>query len=125
MKLLNERTKVRDVYARWLLQYPPDSCAKDTLEIGERLAALDPETATANDVTAIIGNDSWCGPTRCDECGQDAAVAVQLGEEPDYESRTIRVCSACLCKALGMLTPTPAHGPPDEGAVAHGEPQRV
>ena len=103
MELITERTKVHSVLQRWRRQYPVGRCAKDKQLIGDRLALLDLETATAQDVAAIIGNDSWCGPEECNECGQKVPVAVQLGEEPNYESRTAVVCADCLQKACGLL----------------------
>ena len=70
--------------------------------IWEQLKGLDPETATAEEVAAIIGNTSW---TRldCSECGNDDGAVVQLGDEPDYESRTVFVCRACANAAVAML----------------------
>lgn len=98
MKLLSERNQVREVAERWKMQYgnttQPEWKAKTAA-----LEDLDKETATAADVAEIIGNDSWACPQQCDECGARSWNVVQLGEEPDYESRTANVCFDCLAKA--------------------------
>lgn len=99
MELLNERNTIRAVATRWAEQYP-----KDKLDIRAKLEALDPETASADDVEAIIGNRSWIGPFRCDECGKEAPEVVQLGEDPYYESSTASVCADCLRAAVKLLT---------------------
>jgi hypothetical protein len=108
MKLLTEREKVRTVAAAWAKQYSkngPYGNDAEKQEIAKALSALDPETATASDVAAIIGNNSWCGPCKCDECGKEAETAVQLGEEPDYESATAVVCFDCVQKAMTLMMP--------------------
>lgn len=108
MKLITERTQVRDVAARWASSYPtngPYGRDPDKQAITKALAALDAETATAADVAAIIGNDTWCGPSTCNECGAVVEVAVQVGEEPDYESSTATLCFACVDQALALMTP--------------------
>ena len=108
MKLITERTQVRDVAARWRGQYSPHGPYghdRQKQAVAKALAALDAETATAADVAAIIGNDSWCGPSTCNECGAVVDVAVQVGEEPYYESRTATLCFACVERALALMGP--------------------
>ena len=73
--------------------------------IHAKLVALDTETATAADVAAIIGNESWVRVEDCSDCGAKYLKSVtQLGEEPDYESQTAYVCDDCLRKALALAT---------------------
>jgi hypothetical protein len=108
MKLITERTQVREVAAMWANSYPlsePYGRDPDKQAITRALAALDAETATAADVAAIIGNDTWCGPSTCHECGAVVDVAVQVGEEPEYESRTATLCFACVEQALTLIGP--------------------
>jgi hypothetical protein len=105
MKLLNERVLVREVAQRWEEQYADYdlSNAEEMHAIGRKLAALDGETATAADVAAIIGNDSWTRIDHCDECGEtNPPVAVRLAE--DTES-SVDICLSCLRKALNLATP--------------------
>ena len=98
MKLLSEREQVRSVVKRWRERYPdPEFRLRD-------LDALDPETATAEDVAAAMGNRSWVCQRTCDECGEDSWSCVELGEEPDDESCTATICEGCLRKALARLS---------------------
>lgn len=103
MKHIKERNMVRDVAARWRSIYGSGQYGNDKLEILQRLEALDPETATAEQVAAIIGNNTWAGPEACSECGIESWGVVQLGEEPDYESQTTLICRACLLEAVRLI----------------------
>jgi hypothetical protein len=53
-------------------------------------------------VDAVIQETAW---TRyyCDECGCDAEMVIELGEEPYYESATARICHTCLLAALALF----------------------
>lgn len=106
MKLITERTLVRDVATRWANAYPkagPYGRDPQKQAITKALAALDAEIATAADVAEIIGNDSWCERPKCHECGETVDAAVQVGEELDYESNTATLCMACLQNALELM----------------------
>jgi len=59
------------------------------------------KATSADEVDEIVGNKSWTRVT-CNECDRDVNVAVQLGEEPDYESNTATICLECLQDALSM-----------------------
>ena len=97
MKLLSEREQVRSVVKRWRERYPdPEFRLRD-------LDALDPETATAEDVALAMGNRGWVRQRTCDECGEDSWSCVELGEEPDDESCTATICEGCLRKALALI----------------------
>ena len=89
---------ITSVVARWAAQYkdaPTDS--KQGL-VTTALQAL-PRTASAADVEAIIGNDSW---TRrwCAGCNEYVFTAVQFHEEDSA------VCKNCLKKALALIEET-------------------
>jgi hypothetical protein len=104
----SEREQVRTVATRWRKAYLRNGAwfvnrNNNANEIHKQLEGLDVETSTAADVAAIIGNSSWAEPQRCDECGARQWPAVQLGEEPDYESNTAVVCVDCLRKALELV----------------------
>lgn len=109
MKLLTEREQVRSVSAKWRSQYATytSSDRADVAhkkDIGMRLAALNPEKATAADVSEIVGNESWVCPTECDECGESSWNVVVLGEAPDYDSSTACICVRCLKKAVALVS---------------------
>lgn len=99
MKLLTTRGLIRTVAERWEEQYCDTAPLPDKMDILHRLRAIDKDKAATEDVKAIIGNDSWTR-IECDECKRSVPVAVQLGDEPDYESHTVIVCVGCLNKAI-------------------------
>jgi hypothetical protein len=102
MKFLNERVLIREVAQRWAEQYSGAHWRKDkeTQDIVRKLKALDPETATAADVAAIIGNDSWTRIDHCDECRvENLPEAVMLADD---SSSSATVCLPCLRKAVKL-----------------------
>jgi len=88
--LITERDQIRRVADRWGEQYGGNDWKDDEEKqsIHRKLIALDKETCSAADVAAIIGNDSW-SRLDCDNCDADVTAVVRMGDEPDYESRTI------------------------------------
>lgn len=112
MNLLSERNQVRTVAERWKRQYPdlwrPAVAGKNGEprrrgDILAELSGLDNDTATAADVAEIVGNSFWCCAMACHECGQSSWDVVELGEEPDWESSTVRICIDCLRKAVALV----------------------
>ncbi len=114
MKLTTQRDLIRAVAARWRKQYEPFTHdtplfsvrnghrqAIPKKEIAEMLDAIDPETATPEDIAAIIGNESWTRLT-CDECGKDTDAVLTVGQEPDYESHTASLCRSCVERAASI-----------------------
>jgi hypothetical protein len=105
MKLLNERVLIREVARRWKVQYagyrgrnPKDTAEKEA--IGRKLAKLDGEMATAADVEAIIGNDSWTKIDHCDECGaENIPAAIRLADDSESSAD---ICLPCLQKAMQL-----------------------
>lgn len=93
------------VAARWRRQYP-EGCAHtvtgDPELVYQQLLQLDLEVATAADVAKIIGNDSWCGPKPCHECGTKVLATVEIGES-EYCTDPVEICAACLTHALRLL----------------------
>ncbi|MCK9569140.1 hypothetical protein M0R72_09375 [Candidatus Pacearchaeota archaeon] len=104
MKLITIRSQIRDVADRFAAQYRGKSGNPAWRETIARLECLDKETATPEDVAAIIGNRSWVCPTVCSECRVESEVVVRLGDEPDYDSNTTWICPSCLQKALTLAT---------------------
>lgn len=98
MKVFTPKTLAATALERWRRQYGDNNLALKHL-VSDRLEALGPAPAPEQ-VNEVIGNDGWTRMT-CDECGNDnPPVVVQLGQEPDYESRTANVCLECLRKAV-------------------------
>lgn len=96
-----EAEQVRRVAGRWHAQYR-GSIERDKREIYESLLALAPD-ATAADVAAIIGNDSWVG-NRCTFCGEQRIEGFDIGEPADYESHTVYACRECAAEIARLVT---------------------
>ena len=105
MELLNERHQVRNVAKKWRAQYGAGTYGGDKRQrmVGQELAALNAETATAAEVAEIVGNGSWVCKKTCHECGAETWDAVEVGQPPDYESSTATICGGCLRAALRLL----------------------
>lgn len=110
MKLVTIRDLIRQVPERWKAQYCyaegkwGKTMGGDTSLVYKGLAALDRETATPEQVAAIIGNGSW-SQLLCNECGQNVDAIVELGQPPDHDSSTANVCVSCMYKAIALLGP--------------------
>lgn len=106
MKLLTEREQVRRVAEEWRWCWPNAALRLPSGvvvgEISQRLAALDPETATAADVEAA-GAKGYVEPHKCHECGEKSWDCVKLGGLPDYLDCTATICEGCLRKALALI----------------------
>jgi hypothetical protein len=117
VRLVTIRTQLLSVVARWREQYARELAGETVIcgraaDVLAKLQALDLNTATADDVANIIGNRSWAEPKQCDECGRESDRVVELGDEPDYESRTCNLCLVCVGLARELIG-TPA----DVGSV--------
>lgn len=101
MKLINTRSMIRDEIAlcRDILARPINPpYGRDIHSI----AKLDPETASVEDIQAT--KHVFPGTKACGECGQQSAVLVQLGQDPDDEGAIATVCLPCLQKAVELAT---------------------
>ena len=105
MKLLNERSQIRNIASTWrgIYDLPPYINATDKQEIGNKLGALDCDKSTAADVAEIIGNPEWIAKVKCDECGIETFDAVECGESIQHEQNSIVLCGDCLRAALRLL----------------------
>ena len=118
MNLITQRDLIRAVAKRWRETYEPftddqplfswrtgqTSPPLNKQQIAEKLDALDPETATAEEVNAAIGNESWVRLS-CDECGKETEALVTVGQAPDYESHTASICHTCVQKLVQLPWP--------------------
>lgn len=117
MKIITQRNLIMTVCDNWRNQYrgcdnPDDdqsTYGQDKREIYLKLKGLDLQSCSADDVNEIIGNSSWTIMT-CNECEAETDWVIEVGNPPDYESRTARLCRKCaasVAKALidSILTP--------------------
>jgi hypothetical protein len=110
-KLFTTRDKIRGVAAAWEKAYGPNErrpgwyssgISDDREATFRKLKELDKETASADEVATIIGNKSWT-QLSCDSCGDYVDRIVEIGQEPDYESRTVDICYPCFSKAFALF----------------------
>lgn len=97
MKLITKENLLKNIVKDWKFQYGDSSP-----EITQKLQSL--EDPTEEQVTAIIGNNSWMSNI-CDECGREVPVSVKLGEEVDETelyANAANICTICLQKALDL-----------------------
>lgn len=78
-------------------EWLPSANGGDAAAIFAALTAL-PSKASEDDVVAAIGDNRWTENV-CDECGEDRAVVVLLGEEPHHPTDMTAICLDCLKKA--------------------------
>lgn len=104
MKLITAREQIRTVAERWKKQYGPahNAARKWHVDILHSLKSLDVETATNEDVAAIIGNTSWI-ISECDECGGLFDALVEFSDVYVGEYAPPRICAGCLRKALALI----------------------
>jgi len=112
MKRLRERDQIANVAQRWHGQYGTGTYSADKRgrDVYAELTALDPATATAEQVADIVGGNSWVAAESCHECRAESWDIVEVGEPADYESATARLCADCLRKALALLEAPPETG---------------
>jgi hypothetical protein len=104
IEVITVRDRIRGVARRWGEIYTVPmkilgSPLEDSNEIHKALLALDPETASADDVKAIIGNTAWTDIV-CDHCGKSVGAAVWISD--NYED-AVTICAAGLEEAVGKL----------------------
>lgn len=118
MKLITQRELIRTVADRYRVVHEPfldklshgmvwDSAKgmhvkkPTTAEISKALDKLDPETATVDDVSAIMGTNIWV-VTRCANCGKEGIPVVVKGET-ELSVPHGAWCRDCLTQALAMF----------------------
>lgn len=95
MELILRQNRIDNVHIAWKNQYPDSK-----LDIRLALENLSPKTK--KDVDLIIGNSSWT-ENKCDECGKDVEVLIQLGKYIDVDSSVAYVCKRCLRTAIKLM----------------------
>ena len=105
MKLITERDVIRGALEEWnRLHNYADIDVPYEREVRKRLEALDLETATAEQIGEIIGNNEWIIPW-CWDCAERHGKAwIQLGEDDvgEYED-PVYLCASCAQQAVSML----------------------
>ena len=104
MYVITRESNAKKAVRAWKRIYGLGKHGEDKVIILRKLEALG-DYPTADQIDATIGNTSWTSVGCCHECGkEDSPVLIQLGEEPDYESATAKICPECLQKALDLAS---------------------
>ncbi len=106
MKLINRWTLAAEAAAD--LRRQPTSYGRGNSDWRAKTqAALDALGPSPHpDEVTKLWPGARCGyDPRCDECNKYVAEVVQMGEEPDYESSTAKICAACLMAAMKLIEP--------------------
>lgn len=102
MELIRKSDKIKNISKTWNSHFYSNH-SLDVIRIGNRLRDEKPDTEEK--IINIIGNDSWT-TNKCTECEVDCEVTVQLGEDLDYDSSTVRICFDCIEKSLYLFHET-------------------
>lgn len=104
MKVITAEALALEAPRKWAYQYRDTRHGEDKKDIGRKLDALQPDQLTPATINAVIGNDSWTRVPKCDECENETpGVVIELGQEPDYESHTARLCVPCIQAAHKLI----------------------
>lgn len=95
MKVETKEILAAEAADAWEKQYPSD---KKTVQA---LRELGP-TPSPDDVDRVIGVPSWTR-THCNECGSTEMPTIQLGQEPDYDSKIAWICVDCIKRAVAAF----------------------
>jgi len=103
MRVVNKTALIATVAQRFRESYQrrdewvPTEQGGDSAAIYAKLSAL-PAKADEAEITAIVGDNRWT-ENICDECGQDSAITVLLGEEIHHPTDLSAICIDCLKQA--------------------------
>ena len=106
MLRVTKQALIASAAQRWLETYayggrwPDTTSTFDPQKIYTALQALPADVSEAQ-ITAITGRADWT-QNICDECGQDRAVTVGLGQEIHHAIDTKYICLPCLEQAVTL-----------------------
>lgn len=105
MRIIDPKALAATAAERWKYGYCTgrargDWYSEDKRKIHEKLLALG-SSPDPKDIDRIIGNRSWTREI-CNEvdCNEDACI--EIGQPPDYDSMTAKLCRSCLRKAAAL-----------------------
>ena len=101
-KKITRTTLAAEAAQRWDNQYGTGA-ASDKQAISRWLHRLG-AAPSPDDVDKAIGNKSWTSVPACDSCCQEGLEAVvEVGQTPDYDSATARLCEDCILAAAALF----------------------
>lgn len=106
MHVVSIREQIKSVADKWAMVYADDPTlvlhfgvtANDVLS---ELRALDPDTATRDDVVKIVRNNTWVSLV-CAECCEQVDFAVSLDSSADDSGPVY--CRRCLQRAASICS---------------------
>lgn len=109
MKVITKQSLIDNLPERWFNGYG----LKDTrsnFRLANNKMALDiynelieNKPLTEEKIIKIIGHASWI-TEYCNECNKPNDYIIEIGQEPDYDSATAKMCINCLNKAVKELS---------------------
>lgn len=107
-QLIHKSELIKNIARNWKQQYWSNSGWNNVVAINgktkeqtyNQLQRL--KNPTEEQITEIIGNSSWT-QNECHQCGRDVLMVVEVGQEPDWESHTARLCIDCIEADLKLL----------------------
>lgn len=110
MRYVTVRDEIKDVPRQWRERYAygrkMDRWREPKWkEIYQNLMRLDLETANADDIAKVIGNNSWVDDyLKCDECGLlFITLARYEWEDAEYGPQHFDYCAKCLRAAANLI----------------------
>ena len=103
-QLITRQYQANRAAKRWKVNYPKDTITTvgSSNKTYDKLIDLGP-TPNPDDVDKIIGNNSWTEVPRCEQCDKRVEAVVEVGQEPDWESRTCYLCKECITKLYNFI----------------------
>jgi len=108
MKLITARTQILSIvddYARWMENKDWASrvwTMEEKRAILHKLQTLDLTTATPDEVNSVT-KAPYIKMTCCDECNRESWDVVEIGEEPNHNTRTAYICKSCINTAFKLF----------------------
>jgi len=107
-KLPSEQELVDRVAENWRYQYFNGGKWRTTIRGSSEETYKQLQQAKTPQDVRDLGLENWIMHW-CNECGQQSGDAYQLGEDPDYESRTVVLCRSCAVAFANFVL---SDGPP-------------
>lgn len=107
-KIITPRTCAEEVPEQWDEKYGPNG----TVRKGPQIQWPEKGKRTPKEVHRLIceslgksDHQDWCHniPT-CSNCGDSTKWVVQVGEPPEYESKTVWLCKKCTSNLYHFLS---------------------
>jgi hypothetical protein len=102
MKVITRYEYAQSAPQRWIDVYKNRQFSSKWDYVTEKMEQM---TLPVNpdEIDALIGNTSWTNLSDCSECGSRSDPIIEVGQEPDYASRTAYLCIPCLERLVTLV----------------------